>query len=171
MARIALNPLPDLAILNARYAYDPNTGLFVHKTTAKHVKIGSIAGCKSVYGYITLKINGVGYYAHRIAWYMYYSVEPDSSLDIDHINGIRSDNRICNLRLVTRSQNTQNLKTAKTDKNSRLLGVHFMPRINKYVARIGLNGVRYYLGVYETKEHAYEVYLDAKRKLHTHGTL
>ena len=171
MPHNAPKPLPDLAILNARYVYDPNTGLFTHKTSKGGVKIGSQAGGKCPDGYITLAINNSYYKAHRVAWYMHYKTEIPSDKELDHINGVRTDNRICNLRLVTRSQNIQNLKKARSDSGTKIIGVYYRKSTGMYHARITVKGKQKHLGVFHSAEIASRVYLDAKRKLHTHGTL
>jgi hypothetical protein len=69
-----------------------------------------IAGWKHQEGYIYIEINGKMYCLHRIIYEKYHNIELTRDQEIDHINGIRDDNRICNLRLATRSQNNQNTK-------------------------------------------------------------
>jgi hypothetical protein len=69
-----------------------------------------VAGSKHPTGYIRIKINNKLYLLHRIIYEKYHNIELKPYQDIDHINNIRDDNRICNLRLATRSQNQQNVK-------------------------------------------------------------
>lgn len=77
---------------------------------------------------------------------------------IDHINGIRSDNRLCNLRLASASQN--NMNSNRTHKSNGLpKGVCWKPANNKYQARIKVNGRDRSLGMYATKWLAYDAYL------------
>src|SRR5579864_3559439 len=87
--------------------YRPETGLFIWKiNTGKRRMAGKQAGCKMVRGYHTLSIDRIQYTAHRVAWfYMTGDWPPD---DIDHINGVRTDNRFCNLRLATKRDNSFN---------------------------------------------------------------
>jgi hypothetical protein len=80
-------------------SYDPPTGVITWKVSRGRVKAGDVAGNASHrYGYVAIRINGKRYYAHRIAWELYYGEPPSQT--IDHINGDTSDNRICNLRDV-----------------------------------------------------------------------
>ncbi|MDA6380520.1 HNH endonuclease signature motif containing protein [Escherichia coli] len=62
-----------------------------------------------------IMINGKAYPAHRLAWLIVYGTMPDGF--IDHINRVRTDNRISNLRLVTHSENMQNRKIQKNNKS------------------------------------------------------
>ena len=69
-------------------------------------KAGQVASSVNALGYGRVKINGKSVLAHRLAWALHYGEWPDGA--IDHINGIKTDNRLCNLRLATRAQNQQN---------------------------------------------------------------
>lgn len=89
--------------------------------------------------------------------------------DVDHENGNRIDNRWHNLRKVTRGQNMQNLKGAHKDNSTGLLGV--MRHRDNYQARIMKDGIKHYLGDFDTAESAHKAYLAAKRQLHEMGTL
>jgi len=73
---------------------------------------GKIAGNTSPHGYSQVQVNGKNYGAHRVIWAMVYGHFPDK--DIDHINGIRDDNRLNNLRVVDRSTNLRNMKQRKS---------------------------------------------------------
>lgn len=104
--------------LRAILSYNPETGgltWVVDRGSNFHrMKAGSIAGTVSKRGYIIIKINGQFYKAHRLAWYLAAGVWPDPMLDIDHINEAKGDNRLCNLRLVTRSENQKNIASKRT---------------------------------------------------------
>jgi hypothetical protein len=91
--------------------------------------------------------------------------------DIDHLNGIPSDNRFCNLRDVPRRVNNENHRKAKRTNKTGLLGVDFRPSINKWAAQIQVNGAKIYLGVFDTPESAHDAYLSAKRQYHEGNTL
>jgi hypothetical protein len=157
--------------LKSILSYDPETGVFVRKIkTTNSVKIGDMAGYITPYGYISISINRKRQQAHRLAWFYIYGEFP--KYDIDHINGIRHDNRIENLRLATRSENMQNLKKAKSDnKSTGLLGTFLDKRDGRIYARIKINKNLIHLGCFETKEEAHEAYLTAKRECHEFGTL
>ena len=92
---------------------------------------------------------------HQFAYYVTYNKLCEQ---IDHINGDKADNRICNLREVTTQQNTWNRKDVK--------GYTYRKDRNKFVARIIVDGKRIGLGHYETEDEAYEAYLAAKKVYH-----
>lgn len=89
--------------LHELFFYNADTGIFTNKSNRF---IGKQAGTLQKRGYSTIGIDGKRYYAHRLAW-LYKNGELPSN-EIDHINGVKSDNRIDNLRLATRSQNASN---------------------------------------------------------------
>lgn len=87
--------------------YDPETGVFTRKVrTAQMMRVGDIAGNPHENGYITVQLLGRTYRAHVLAWLYTHSAWPPE--DVDHINRVRHDNRISNLRLASRSENLQN---------------------------------------------------------------
>lgn len=95
-------------------SYNPKTGE-ISRTDRKN-SCGSL--CHS--GYLILKIKGKQYKAHRIAWLLYYGVQP--TLEIDHINRIKTDNRIVNLREATRYDNIKN-RNIKPNKETNIVGI------------------------------------------------
>ena len=86
--------------------YDPETGVFKRKINSGKAKIGDVAGGINGSGYICIRINSVKYRAHRLAWLYVHGKFPDNQ--IDHINRVKTDNRIENLRDVTQSVNGRN---------------------------------------------------------------
>jgi hypothetical protein len=82
------------------------------------------------------------------------------------MNGDRRDNRIANLRDVSRNTNAENRHLPRRGHAVGLLGVVWRPRNKKFEARIHVDGKYMYLGIYHTKEEAHAVYLQAKRKHH-----
>lgn len=126
--------------------YDEESGSFQWKSMTKNgIKAGTIAGTKTPQGYIRIKYKDRIYPAHRLAWLFRYGELPNS--EIDHINGVRSDNRISNLRLVTHSQNmfnrTRNINTVSGRK-----GVTWSKKNQKWLVQCQCNGKRYYLGYF-----------------------
>lgn len=121
-------------------------------------KMGVAAGCVSkVSGYRLLSIDGVLHRVHRLIWIMHYVPIP-KDMEIDHINGVRDDNRIDNLRLATRLQNNGNTHKHK-DNTSGLKGVSLSNGV--WVAHIGKNRKSYCLGRFKTKEEAHDRYKKA----------
>lgn len=151
--------------------YDRDAGLFTRLESYKTVRKGDIAGGVNKRGYVCIRVKSKKYLAHRLAWLYEYGVLPNTS--IDHINGITTDNRIANLRLVSYSGNNENRRRARKDSSSKLLGISIKRQGNKikWQARIQVNNIRTYLGIFDTEEEAYAIYLNAKRKYHKFNTL
>lgn len=148
----------------SRIHYDAKTGIFTWLRPASHrVLINSIAGSYNDSGYIIISLDGVKIRAHRLAWRITYGYWPIEQ--IDHINGIRDDNRICNLREATNGQNRQNIAKRK-DNKSGFIGVYYAKWANAWRAEIRIAGVRQRLGYFETPELAHKAYAKAKAELH-----
>lgn len=129
------------------------------------IKAGAVAGNLSSDGRPTIRIGNVVYYAHRIAWLLYYGVEPPN--EVDHINRVKSDNRISNLRAATRSQNNRNCATRRGNKSG-IKGVKYYPeRAKPWRVTIRIdNKIDLPLGYYATKVEAAAAYLEAAKKYH-----
>ncbi|MEX5744645.1 HNH endonuclease signature motif containing protein [Massilia sp. X63] len=165
--------LPTLERVKELLEYDFKSGLFKwKKVTSNRAVLGAEAGWfHQASGYRIISIDGEKIRSHRLAWfYMTGAWPPDQ---IDHINGVRDDNRWCNLRPATDAQNAQNKRHAKSDNHSSgLLGVSRNDkRFRPWRAHLTLSGKYYHLGNYETKEEAHEAYLKAKRKMHPNCTI
>ena len=93
--------------LIAQLNYEPETGIFTWKKAKRgHTKAGAKAGTIRPNGYINITINRKPYYAHRLAWF--YTTGQWPTHHIDHINGVRDDNRIENLREADRKSTRLN---------------------------------------------------------------
>ena len=146
-------------------SYDPGTGIFTNlKSRGNRIKIGSVAGSKNPNGYVHIQIDYKKYQAHRLIWLYVYGEFPEKSLD--HINEVKDDNRLVNLRLATHQENHQNQSSPQTNNTSGYLGVCWHKQHGKWLARIMANGKHKHLGLFNTAEEASEAYLTAKRKLH-----
>ena len=137
------------------FAFDPETGALTSQKT------GRVAAGKNKHGYITVQFNQKKYYAHRLAWLIATGSWPKGQ--IDHKNRDRSDNRLQNLRDVSRSENLQN--RVKSTGKTGLLGVTYLKKGNVYQARI-YAGRSYNLGRFATAEEAHAAYLSAKNRFH-----
>jgi hypothetical protein len=145
--------------------YDPDTGIFRWRVQlSNRVKVGAVAGSVNNEGYIHIKIDGTLFKAHRLAWLHFHGVMPTHH--IDHINGNRADNRIANLRDVSRSMNLQNQTRPRTDNTSGYLGVSLDKRVKRWRALIMVNGRKQHIGLFDTPEAAHAAYLAAKLQLH-----
>ena len=166
------NPEDDADLLRRmklRLEYDPETGLFrAAKGSRQGGNFGGQPGYKNPKGYHVLSVYGKAYKAHRLAWFYVYGVWPEGQ--IDHINGNRTDNRICNLRDVPQGVNMQNQRKAMRHSKSGLLGVT-TTRKGTFVSAIKKNDKCTYLGTFPTPELAHAAYIAAKRKLHPGCTI
>ena len=151
--------------LKSLFNYDEQTGLFFRFGSDKPV--GSFIPKT---GYVRINI-GLGKirFAHRLAWVYYYGLSPLG--EIDHINGNRSDNRISNLRDVSRSENQWNQRKAQKQTSSGFLGVGWHPQSKKWQASIQVKGKSKYLGLFDDPALAHEAYLAAKRVKHETCTI
>lgn len=151
--------------LRVEFDFDPETGIFVRRKLRRgSEKAGAKVGCKNSQGYLVFHFNGALHYAHRLAWAYVNGALPEHS--IDHINGIRTDNRIANLRDVTTTQNNQNERSARRSSRSGLLGAHWSGANRKWVSQITANGKVKTLGQFDTASEAHIAYVNAKRELH-----
>lgn len=153
-------------------SYDPDTGVFIRRVSVSNnkIKAGSIAGSRNNQGYLTIMVDGRARKAHRLAWLYVHGRWPADQLD--HINGVKDDNRIANLREATHSINMHNQRVAhKNNISSGLLGVAWFENSQKWVAKLSLRGRRLHLGYFNTKEEAHAAYLAAKRRLHEGCTI
>ena len=135
--------------------YDPDTGNFSWAYWRFGLTNKTECGNINANGYKCLCINRKKYYAHRVAWEIVHGEIPDG-LDIDHKNGIRSDNRIANLRLATRSQNLSNAGR-RSDNSSGYKGVS-RTATGRWRATIQWHGKRKHIGSFDTAEAAFEAY-------------
>ena len=146
--------------------YCPDTGVFTRRTTInRHVLAGSVCMTIDSYDYIKIRVDGFRVRAHRLAFLYMLGYLP---AEVDHVNGVRSDNSWANLRACTRSENQQNRCDARKDNGCGFIGVSFNSADGTYRARLQVNGVRTHLGHFPTAELAHAAYLKAKVKLHTH---
>jgi hypothetical protein len=120
---------------------------------------GKVAGCMHKSGYRQIKFGQIMYPAHRIMW-IYHNGSIDENMQIDHINGIKTDNRIENLRLVTAQQNCFN--------RSKLIakGYCWNKATQKWQASITVGGKNKYLGLFTNEEDARKAYLNSAQNLH-----
>ena len=147
-------PRPELTAgyLRSILHYDPETGIFTRKVgSANQVKVGDAAGCPDGHGYLQIRVQSRLYKSHRLAWLHFHGVWPKDQ--IDHINRIRTDNRIANLREVSHKQNGQN-RSNRSDNKSGHPGVSWHKLTSKWRACIKHNQKLIHLGLFATIEEA-----------------
>ena len=131
-------------------------GKLFNKKGRRGVTKDAIAGNITKDGYMAIMIKGKTHKAHKLVWF-YHNGDIPEGLEIDHINRIRNDNNIDNLRLVTRQQNNWNTSGK---------GCYWREGKKKWQSYIGLNGKRKYLGSFDNETDARNAYLEAKTNLH-----
>jgi len=145
-------------------SYDSDTGFFKWLVSrgrnGNGARVGQIAGTKDVTGRITITIEGRHYRAHRLAWLYVYGRLPNGELD--HRNGVQSDNRCSNLREATKSQNAANKRVLRAG----LKGACFNRRRDKWMAAIRKDYKQIHLGYFATEQEAHAAYVEAANKLH-----
>lgn len=159
---------PDLTAERLRELlhYDPETGVFTRRTCPHRPDLeGKVTGRRDARGYFTVKLEMTKYQAHRLAWLYIKGVWPADL--IDHINGIKDDNRIVNLREATNHENQQNRRTT-AGRGPFSLGTQYREDLRKkWAARIRVNGHLKSLGYFDTQKEAHQAYLVAKSEYHT----
>lgn len=132
-------------------SYNQDTGIFIWKESlGNRAIVGNIAGSDKPSGYRQIKIDTIPYLSHRLAWLYVYGYLPENH--IDHINRDKSDNRIKNLREVSRSCNIRNSKIRK-DNKSGIKGVTLHP-VGKWVSRISTKHKTKTIGYYDSLDEA-----------------
>lgn len=144
---------------------DPERGtLHWIKRPATCVHVGDLAGGLNTQGYIMFRLKGVLYRAHRVIW-EFVNGELEDSVEIDHINNDRSDNRIENLRIANRCENCQNM--AKPSNNtSGIKGVSWSKYHSKWECYCAVDGVKHKLGRYDSLAEAEQVVVDFRSEHH-----
>jgi hypothetical protein len=134
------------------FTYNPETG----EVYSRYGKI-SKSMHKNGYIIININLNKKSYHllAHNFAW---YCINKECVEEIDHINRIRNDNRICNLRAVNKNQNKWNRLVNK--------GYYFDKKKQKWKSRISVYKQCIFLGCFNTEQEARNAYLQAKEKYH-----
>ena len=144
-------------------SYDPNTGEFTWIVGRSGTKgKGSVAGKHNQEGYRSLKIDGVTILSHRLAWLYINGSLPNGQ--IDHINRIKDDNRIINLREASCSENAQNKLNPNANNKIGMLGVSEIK--GRFRAKIKINNIGIHLGYFSNANDAHIEYLAAKKDVH-----
>ncbi len=153
--------------LKALFYYDPKTGIFKYKSkTAKRVHIDCVAGYLQQNGYYYISIKYKSYSVHRLAWLYTYGYFPEN--EIDHINRIKSDNRIINLRETSRQCNSRNCGLSNNN-ISGIKGVSWHKKCKQWQSYICVDQKIYYIGLYKSFDDAVCARLAAEQCLDWEG--
>lgn len=144
--------------------YDPDTGVFTRKVrTTNTVNVGDVAGNLKLNGYRCISVDGNRYQAHRLAWLYVHGVWPEEQ--VDHINRMRDDNRIVNLRLASGAENQQN-SSHRVDNTSGHKGIGWSKRHQQWRVRIQHQNRHIYLGLFVDINDAIAARKAAEAQLH-----
>jgi hypothetical protein len=139
--------------------YDQTTGNFTWAKSGHGIAKGRVAGSKNSLGYRRIKILYVEYLSHRLAWLYMTGTMPE--YEVDHIDGIKSNNKWSNLRTATAEQNGMNRPILKSNVSG-ITGVFWNRHRNKWGAFINIAGKTKSLGNFIIKEHAIKKRLEAE---------
>lgn len=156
------DPDQSLSKIKEILRYEPDTGKFFWVKTVGPAKKGTEAGGLNNHGYVRIRVFGKKVFAHRLAWLFSYGEWPTDELD--HVNAIRDDNRINNLRVADRSKNSHRAK--KTLSSSGFRGVYEHPQKMHTEKRWMARASRKHIGLYSSPEEAYKAYCDFVEKTH-----
>jgi hypothetical protein len=163
--------LPDIAYLRQRFRYEPETGKLYWRphaaaSRAWNTRYAGVeaAGAHNA-GYFRVSLDGVKQLAHRVAWAVHFGVWPTAQ--IDHINGDRRDNRVLNLRAVSNAVNSRNAACPKNN-TSTVVGVAWVPKRQKWLARIMTRNANKFLGYYDNIEDATTARKNAEKQFGFH---
>jgi hypothetical protein len=155
--------LPTADEIGGRLTYDAATGVFSWAKRGRGCRLRPNAGYLDPNGYVTIRVFGRLYRAHRLAFLLVNREWPRDQ--IDHVNGNRSDNRWSNLRLATHTENTRN-SSRHQDGSSRFKGVYYDTDQGRWVAQIRRGGKTTFLGRFVAEEDAAAAYDLAAQKEH-----
>jgi len=151
------------AELKELVSYDAETGVISWKKPRTKVSVGTECGTVKPNGYRVIAIMGHLYRAHRLAWFYQTGEWPET--EMDHINGVRSDNRFSNLRLASRSQNGFN-KAIRKDSKVGHKNVISYPNWGIHYARFQVRGTTHSFGPFKTVDEAAAVAIEKRIELH-----
>ena len=142
--------------IQSLFSYDKNTGIFTWRKDRYARKVKGLEAGWTVSDknrrtkYINMRVNGVIHKAHRLAWMYVYGEWPEY---IDHDDGNGLNNRISNLRNVSKEESAKN-KPLQLNNKSGCSGVRFYKPLEKWLARINVNRKRVHLGYFDLIEDA-----------------
>lgn len=140
-------------------AYEPESGAFfrkLHDWRPAHMQVDHR-------GYHRVSVMSRDRLAHRVAWLLHYGSWPDGELD--HINGVKTDNRIENLRACSHPQNNHNQRKRRTNKSGHK-NVCWMKSCSKWHVQVCLNGKIHHGGLFSDLDEAAAAAKALRIKLH-----
>lgn len=147
--------LPPLDTLAEWFVCDPEAGaLFWRKSPRRGIAAGARAGYVEFDGYTVVCVRRRRMHVHRV---IYAMATGNACSVVDHRNGIRSDNRLANLRAATASQNGAN-RSAQVNSKLGIKGVDFHKKSGRFRAQIRVEGAKIHLGLFRSPDDAARAY-------------
>ncbi len=149
------------------FEYNPTTGELIRRVTmSSRAQAGDVAGNDCGHGYLKVSVNYKQHYVHRVIWLMVHGEWPG---EIDHIDHDRGNNKLSNLRVVSRLENSRNSSMKSTNKSG-VNGVSWAKKANKWHATIWDKGKMFHLGYFGNLADAAQVRYDAEQIFGYHPT-
>jgi len=146
-------------LLDERFIFNLETGVVTNRIkTSRNTMVGVEAGCSGPYGYRVISINGRKHYTARIIWFFVHGEWPTN---IDHVNHLKTDNRLINLRNVSQAENNRNMSKSSNN-TSGVSGVSWHKAASKWQAQIMGNGKAIHLGLFNNMADAITARSNAK---------
>lgn len=137
---------PAIERLRELFLYDPESGKLTWRERDRKLSGVEAGGIDPGHGYRRVHFDGGLHLAHRIAIAMTSGAWPSDQ--VDHLNGVRDDNRFCNLEVVSRAENLKNKARYKNNKSG-VVGVHWHKQHQKWCAEISVDGKKRFIGLFE----------------------
>ena len=152
MHEVGEKEMIDQETVKKLFHYDAESGMLLWRNgNGRNVKPWQQAKALNGHGYYTAKVNGKNYLVHRLAWLYVHGAFPKH--DIDHKNRIRNDNRLCNLRAVSRTDNCQNISLPSHNKSGHI-GISWFALQKKWTVYVKVNKKNKWLGNYKNLDDA-----------------
>lgn len=155
---------PSQEYLRSIFNYNKETGILTGNESRGNRKAGKPIGNRTTKGYLVVRLNGQNLSVARVIWIMEFGTRPPQ---IDHINRVRDDNRLCNLRAADQTTNARNKRTQKNN-TSGTKGVSFDRQSGMWKARIGTGNGRATVGMFREKSLAISARKEAEKSLGYH---
>lgn len=149
--------------LRELFTLDPDEGVFRYRVNRVRSKAGSVAGSIHHKGWRSIMINQRRYQEHHLVWLYVHGEWPVH--EIDHVNGVRDDNRLSNLREADAFQQVMNCARPRTN-TSGVKNVHFDRLSCKFKVYVKCRGKRVFVGSFPTLHEASEAATNARDRLH-----
>lgn len=153
--------LPEISLLREYFDYNPESGALTWVKSRGRTAVGTKVSGLDARGYFRIGFHKQRFFAHRVAFALYYGRWPTN--EIDHIDGNRGNNRISNLREATHAENMRN-RTIHSTNVSGISGVSWHKARRKWRAQIGGTKDRKHLGLFDNLADAAEARRQAEQE-------